>query len=120
MSIEDLLKQLVAQIKGANGAIVLETDGEAVQWHPVADADRLRLRGAYAALALNACRASAIRGEIGIIRSLILKYEHASLVVQEIDRDCFVVVELGPSANIAQALFHLEPVLDKLRDELEL
>jgi len=33
LSIDSLLKKLVEQVEGATGAIVLEADGEAVQWY---------------------------------------------------------------------------------------
>ena len=118
LSIDSLLKKLVSQVEGATGAIILEADGEAVQWYAVADSDRLRLRGAYAAVVLKSCRAAASRAELGGMRSLLLEYDGSSLAVHEIDRDCFVVLELGPSANIGQALFRLEPIVVKLRGEI--
>lgn len=118
MSIDSLLKKLVAQVEGATGAIILEADGEAVRWYAVVDSDRLRLRGAYVAVVLKACRATASSAERGDTRSLLLKYDRSCLVVREIDRDCFVVLELGPSANIGQALFRLEPIVTDLRGEI--
>lgn len=118
MSIDSLLKKLVAQVKGATGAIILGTDGEAVQWYAPSEGERLRLRGAYAAVEFKGCLAAATRAKIGNARSLLLEYDHSSLIVHEIDDDCFVVVELGPSANIGQALFRLKPLVAELRAEL--
>jgi predicted regulator of Ras-like GTPase activity (Roadblock/LC7/MglB family) len=118
LSIDFLLKQLVSQVKGATGAILLEADGEAVQWYAVADSDRLRLRGAYAAVVFKSCRAAAIRATLGGTRSLVLDYDRSSLLVRQIDHDCFVVLELDPSANTGHAMFRLEPTVVKLRSEL--
>lgn len=120
MSIDSLLKKLVAQVKGATGAIVLEADGEAVQWHTTTDSDRLRLRSAYVAVVLKASQAPASREALGDLRSLLLKYDCSCLVAREIESDCFVVLELGPSANIGQALFHLDPIVKELRGEIAL
>ena len=118
MSIDSLLKKLVEQVEGATGAIVLEADGEAVQWYTIADSDRLRLRSAYVAVVLKASRLPASRAALGDLRSLLLKYDCSCLLVREIGSDCFVVLELGPSANIGQALFRLDPIVKELRREL--
>ena len=118
MSIDSLLKKLVAQVEGATGAIVLEADGEAVQWYTIDDSDRLRLRSAYVAVVLKASRAPASRAALGDLRSLLLQYDSSCLVVREIESDCFVVLELGPSANISEALFRLDPIIRELRGEI--
>ena len=56
-----ILKELVSSVDGAEGAIVIEADGEAVQWYATGDEDLLRLRAAYVALAAQACRETAAR-----------------------------------------------------------
>ena len=43
----NLLERLVSNIQGADGALVLESDGEAVQWYCPGGAELLRLRCAY-------------------------------------------------------------------------
>ena len=118
MSIDSALKKLVRQVEGATGAIVLEADGEAVQWYAIEDSDRLRLRSAYVAVVVKACQTSASRAALGGLKGMILNYDRCSLVVREIESDCFVVLELGPTANIGQALFRLDPVVRELRHEI--
>ena len=118
LSIDSLLKKLVEQVEGATGAIVLEADGEAVQWYTTGDSDRLRLRSAYLAVVLRASRVPAARAALGDLRSLLLKYDYSCLVVREIESDCFAVLELDPSANLSQALFHLDPIIEELRVEI--
>jgi predicted regulator of Ras-like GTPase activity (Roadblock/LC7/MglB family) len=113
-----LLKKLVAQVEGATGAIVLEADGEAVQWYTIDDSDRLRLRSAYVGVVLKSSRAPASRAALGNLRSLLLQYDSSCLVVREIESDCFVVLELGPSANLGEALFRLDPIIRELRGEI--
>lgn len=117
MSIEVLLKELVSKVNGATGAIILEADGEAVQLCAPASSERLRLRGAYIAVVLRSCRAAAARSSLAGLSSLVLGYDGANFVAQEIDRDCFVVLELEASANIGEAMFRLEPAVEKLREE---
>ena len=118
MSIESVLSELVSDVEGATGAIILAADGEAVQWHTTTDGEQLRLRGAYVAVAVQSSRESAVRKKLGDVKGLVLEYEGSSFVAQEIDNDCFVAIELAASANIGEALFRLGPAVAKLRVEL--
>lgn len=118
MSIEDVLSKLVSDIDGATGAIILAADGEAVQWHGTAGAERLRLRGAYVAVAVKSYRESPAFKKLGALRGLVLEYEGSSFVAEEIDKDCFVAIELAASANIGEAIFRLRPAAMRLRREL--
>jgi predicted regulator of Ras-like GTPase activity (Roadblock/LC7/MglB family) len=113
-----LLKELVSTVEGATGAIFLASDGEAVQWYSVRDAERLQLRGAYITVALQGCRASADRLMAGGIGYLILEYDGASFIVQELDRGYFVVLELDSSSNIGQAIYRIQPAVRHFRKEI--
>ena len=116
----ELLKQLVAGIEGASGAILLESAGEAVQWHAADErhAERLRLRSAYVAVVLQNSRAMAARTAAGEAAHLVLQYDGASFIAQAVENDYFVVIELCPSANIGQALHRLQPMIARLRRQL--
>jgi predicted regulator of Ras-like GTPase activity (Roadblock/LC7/MglB family) len=116
----ELLKQLVDGVEGASGAVLLESAGEAVQWHAVDErqVERLRLRSAYVAVVLQNSRAIAERIEAGRAAYLVLQYDGVSFIAQVIERDYFVVVELCSSANIGQALYRLQPIIDRLRGAL--
>lgn len=109
---------MVSNIEGATGAILLEADGEAVQWYPP-DAERLRLRGAYVAVALKSYRTTAVRAKLGGLSCFILTYEGAGFVAQEINRDCIVILELNPNANIGEAVYGIKPSVEKLRFEID-
>jgi predicted regulator of Ras-like GTPase activity (Roadblock/LC7/MglB family) len=119
LPIYSLLKDLVSTVDGATGAILLGTDGEAVQSYARDSGERLRLRGAYVALMLKSCRATALRANLGALNCLVLEYAGSSFVVHEIDRDYFLVLELSASANIGEALFRLKPAVENLRAEIE-
>lgn len=118
MSLDSLLKELVSSVEGATGAILLGADGEAVQWYS-SDGEQLRLRGAYVAVVLKSYRTTAVSAKLSDLSWLMLAYDGASFVAQEIDRDCSVVLELNPLANIGQALFRLKPAVESLRIEIE-
>jgi predicted regulator of Ras-like GTPase activity (Roadblock/LC7/MglB family) len=110
-----MLKELVSSVEGATGALVLEADGEAVQWYAINDADRMRLRAAYIAVAMQAARASAARLNLSDIGYVVLEYDGASFILQELDRNYFLALELELSANIGQAIYRIRPAVANLR-----
>ena len=118
MPFKALLKELVTSAQGASGAILLEADGEAVQWYAENEVERLRLRAAYVAMVLKGCCAAAARTNSGNAGCAVLQYDGASFVGQEVERDYFLVLELDPSANLGQALYRIKPALASLRRAL--
>ena len=120
MPFRALLKQLAEAVEGATGAVLLESAGEAVQWHAVDESrtDRLRLRCAYVAVMLQNGKALAARAELGEVPYVVLQYEGATFVAQTIEKDYFILIELDPVANVGQAMFRMQPVLAVLRREL--
>lgn len=118
MSFEVLLNELVSRVEGAEGAIILDVDGEAVQWSSGNASERLRLRAAYVAVAFRSCREALKNLNLGAIEHLIIKYEGAGFILQELDSGCFVVVELSPRANLSQALYRMQPSVLDLRREI--
>jgi predicted regulator of Ras-like GTPase activity (Roadblock/LC7/MglB family) len=115
-----LLTGLVSEVPGATGAIFLASDGEAVQWHADSDESRLRLRAAYAGVILDACRNLALNSKAGELRTLVLQFQGAALVVQWVGEGYFVVLELAPNSNVAEAVHRLKPVAERLRAELDM
>jgi predicted regulator of Ras-like GTPase activity (Roadblock/LC7/MglB family) len=114
---DELLDELVARVDGAQGAILLADDGEAVQWRPEQEGDQLRLRGAYITVALKNWRAAAERLNLGSVGPLVLSYDGALLVIEQIEREYFIVLELNAFANLGQALFWLPSTVANLRRE---
>ena len=124
MPFKALLKELVLSAQGASGAILLEADGEAVQWYAenekvgMIEVERLRLRAAYVAMMLRGCLAAAARTNSGDAGCTVLQYEGASFIGQEVESDYFLVLELDSSANLGQALYRIQPALANLRRAL--
>jgi predicted regulator of Ras-like GTPase activity (Roadblock/LC7/MglB family) len=120
MPFRDLLRQLVAGVEGASGAVLLESAGEAVQWHAVdeRETERLRLRCAYVGVVLQNSNAIAARAGVGRGLYMVLQYDGASFIAQMVERDYFLVIELSPLANVGQALYRLQPMIDRLRHAL--
>lgn len=117
MPFQRLLKQLVDSVEGASGALLLESGGEAVQWHAVDEshAERLRLRSAYVAVVLQNSQRLAARTDAGEAAHLVLQYDGASFIAQAVERDYYIVLELYPWANVGQAVYRLQTIIEGLR-----
>jgi predicted regulator of Ras-like GTPase activity (Roadblock/LC7/MglB family) len=116
--IDSLLNELVSSVDGATGAILVAVDGEAIQWGSSQQSDRLRLRSAYVAVVMRAFRGAAARAGLGRPKHLVVKYNGATLIAQEIGDDCSVVVELNANVSVGRTLYQMEPVAAKLRREI--
>ena len=118
MPFKALLKELVASVQGASGAMLLEADGEAVQWYTETQVERLRLRGAYIAMVLRGASRATAHANLGDTGCTILQYDGASFLGQQVERDYFLVLELDSSANMGQAIHRIQPVVASIRREL--
>lgn len=112
------MQELVDSVEGAQSAIFLDKDGEAVQWHPEDEGQRLCLRAAYLAVPVESCRRSVKKLNLGKINHLFFIYEGARFVIKEVDEAYFLLLELGPAANMGQALEKIEKTAAILRQEI--
>jgi predicted regulator of Ras-like GTPase activity (Roadblock/LC7/MglB family) len=121
VTLDSILKELVSSVDGATGVIVVAFDGESVQCYSTNDSgERLQLRGAYVSVVMQDLRKSASQAGLGALMHLVVEYETANLVTQEIDDDCFAVLELSAGTNIGEAIYRLRKSKSILRDEINL
>ena len=119
MPFTNLLMQLVSSVEGATGALIIESDGEAVQWYSRTDGERLRLRSAYLASVLKCCQAAMESMNLGGLGHVVLNYDGASLVIQELSPGYYLVLEMSPFTNVAEGVHNLKRALPELRREFE-
>ena len=115
MPFTKLLMQLVSSVEGATGALVVEADGEAVQWYSPASAERLRLRCAYLVNVLQLCRVASARLNLGKAGHLAIAYDGACFVVEEVSEGYYLLIEMNPHANVALAAHRLKQALPQAR-----
>jgi hypothetical protein len=96
----------------------MDASGEAVQWQPDGDGERLRLRAAYVAVLFQNCKTAARNLELGRTNRLVVEYDGASFIIEEVEADYLVAIELNYSASISEALVLIQPALAKLRKAL--
>jgi predicted regulator of Ras-like GTPase activity (Roadblock/LC7/MglB family) len=103
MSLQSELKDLIARTPGAQGACILDANGEVVIDQGVS-VERLRLIGAYQAIALSVAHRIAERYEIGAIQQLSGRYEDGAVVLSPLSDGYFLVVVIGRTGNIAHCV----------------
>lgn len=114
MPFKALLGELISSVEGAESAIIMDASGEAVQWSASSDSELLRLRAAYVAVVFQNCKSAARNLELGRMTHLVIEYDGASFIIEEIESDYLIAVELSYSASIPKALENLKPVLTKI------
>ena len=95
----------------------MAADGEAVEWGTSGQSERLRLRSAYVAVVMQTFRAASGRAGLGRLHHLVVEYQGATMIAQEIDEDCSVIVELKPNASVSRAVYRMQSSVALLRKE---
>jgi predicted regulator of Ras-like GTPase activity (Roadblock/LC7/MglB family) len=113
-----ILRELVRAVDGAEGAIVVDAEGEAVRWFPENTSDRLLLRAAYVALSAESCRASLEKLRLKKTEPIVLGYQGASFVADDLGGGYSLILELNASANLAQAMDKIKDSAKILREEI--
>ena len=119
MPCTNLLEHLVSSVDGATGALILEADGEAVQWHSRTDSELLRLRSAYLVNLLGSCRAATSRMSLGELGYVVISYDGASFVMQELSGGYYLLLEINALSNVANAIYRLTQALPDARRAFE-
>jgi predicted regulator of Ras-like GTPase activity (Roadblock/LC7/MglB family) len=109
------LKEIVSSVSGARGAIIIEGDGEAVQWFAPLEADRLRLRAAYLSVLLQAQRTAMSKLGLGAMSCLVVSYDRVRFVICDLGADSVLVVELDAGANVGASVHNLQKRLPELK-----
>lgn len=117
MPYQRLLDHLVQCVAGAEGGLLLDATGEVVveagNRH-----ERHRLIGAYQGIALARARAVADRHSTGQIRHLVCRYSDGSVILRPLKDGYYLVLSLGPGANVGQGLHRSEAMQHRMNAEL--
>jgi predicted regulator of Ras-like GTPase activity (Roadblock/LC7/MglB family) len=102
MPYQRILDELVRSVRGAQGALLLDADGEVVVQAGARDF-RHKLIGAYQGIALAvASRVSRKHGG-GAVRALTCRYTAAALVLRPLKDGYYFVLSLDADASIGEA-----------------
>ena len=116
---KDMLESIIERTEGSLGALIMGTDGIAVEkvlGEAGAEANLDVAAAEFTSLVRSAQRAGTDTG-LGGLRELIISLESAVMVMRLLTKDYFVVLALNTEGNIGRARFELRKAELKLAKE---
>ena len=105
MSFKKLLGQLVASVPGAQGAILADWEGEAVDQVGLMDDYDLKIMGAHKGVILHNMREVVARLGDDHLSEIVITTTQAQTLVLSVTNDYFLVLTLDRSDSLGRALF---------------
>jgi len=118
MSFEVILKDLVDQVPHAIGAILVDWEGEAVMEHCHCDPYDMRFIAAHKGIILSRLMEMQSIANIGAIEDVVVTAREGHLIIGSIDKDYSLVMRVGRSCPVAQALYHFRLAITELKKEI--
>ena len=116
---KDMLESVIERTEGSLGALIMGTDGIAVE-KVLGEAGRDANLDVAAAEFTSLVRSSQRAGNdigLGALRELVVSLESAIIVMRVLSRDYFVVLALSPQGNLGRGRFELRKAELKLAKE---
>jgi predicted regulator of Ras-like GTPase activity (Roadblock/LC7/MglB family) len=98
-----VLEELLAAVRGAHAALMLDSEGEVVveagdkQW-------RHRLIGAYESISLLTIQRIVERHRMGPLDYVVRRHETGSVILRPLKDGYYLILSLGPDAHLAHAV----------------
>lgn len=121
------LADLVTKVDGAFGAILADSDGEAVTIFSLPDQigencytgdERIKLIGAYQIITLRACAKLALQFNTGSVTHLVCHFDTATILVRALKNDYALMLAMQTSSNIGQGMFYLDQTAELISHDL--
>lgn len=119
---KEALERIIENTDGCIGALIMGTDGIAVEKVFASEGDDANLDVAaaeFTSLVRNALRTSKDSG-LGNLRELVVSSTEATLVMRLLGTDYFVVLALRPDGNLGRSRFELRKAELELAKEFSL
>jgi len=118
MPFKKVLTELVESVPGAQGAIVADWEGEAVDHVSRIDDYELKVIGAHKGVILYNLREVVRRLDGGDLEELVISTEKSQTVVLPITDDYFLVLTLERGDVLGRALFESRRCVLRLKEEI--
>ena len=118
MPFKALLTGMMERVPGAQGAIIADWEGEAVDQVGLMDDYDLKLIGAYKGVILTNLRDVAKRLNNDQLKEIIITTERAQMLVLPVTLEYFLVFTLNRSDVLGRALFEARRCIQALQKEI--
>jgi predicted regulator of Ras-like GTPase activity (Roadblock/LC7/MglB family) len=112
-----ILRELVARVPGAMGAILADAEGEAVDQFAHRPTLEIRLIGAHWGVVLSQIRQH-LRPFTGTMREVLIEGERSLTFIRPVDDDYFIVLETTRDAHLGNAFRELDRGVQRCRKEM--
>lgn len=118
MAFKRILQEMLDQVPGSLGAILVDWEGEAVdQVGKIAEYE-LKVIGAHKGLILNNLREAVARAEGNDLEEIVITTALRQTIILPVDDDYFLVLTLGKNDTMGRALFEARRAQVKLKEEI--
>jgi predicted regulator of Ras-like GTPase activity (Roadblock/LC7/MglB family) len=118
MPFKKLLTELIESVPGAQGAILVDWEGEAVDQAARIDDYELKVIGAHKGVILYNLRDVVQRLDGGNLEELMIATEKAQTLVLPLTAEYFLVLTLGRGEALGRALFEARRCAARLKAEI--
>ena len=108
---------MVRSVPGAEGALLLDSEGEVVVQAGAGDY-RHRLVGAYQGISLAVARRIGTRHGLGAVESLTCRYSRGALILRPLKDGYYFVLAIAPGDGLAAAARRSESTRRRIDQEL--
>jgi predicted regulator of Ras-like GTPase activity (Roadblock/LC7/MglB family) len=118
MPFKKVLAELIESVPGAQGAIIADWEGEAVDQVARIDDYELKVIGAHKGVILNNLRHVIRRLDGGNLEELVIATEKTQTLVLPLTDEYFLVLTLGRGAALGRGLFAARRCATRLKAEI--
>lgn len=119
MSFKKLLTELIENVPHAQGAIIADWEGEAVDQVARIDDYELKVIGAHKGVILNNLREVVRRLDGGNLEELVIATEKTQTLVLPLTDEYFLVLTLERGVALGRALFEARRCAARLKSEID-
>lgn len=112
-----ILREIVARVPGAIGAILADSEGEAVDQFAHLPTYEIQIIGAHWGVVLSQVR-KRLEPHTGGMREILIEGEHSTIFIRPVDDSYFIVLETARDAHLGSAFRELDRGAARCRREM--
>lgn len=118
MPFKDILKNMLTQLPGAEGAIIADWEGEAVDQVAYVDDFEIKILGAHKGIILTRLRDALQRLDGGEIEEVLIYFSRSTVLITPLNEDYFLVLAVKSKVLTAKAASVMRRCAAQLRREI--
>ncbi|NCO52802.1 MAG: roadblock/LC7 domain-containing protein [Deltaproteobacteria bacterium] len=118
MPFKEILEDMLSQLPGAEGAIIADWEGEAVDQVARIDDFEMKILGAHKGIILTRLRDALQRVDGGEIEEVLIHFARTTVLITPLNEDYFLVLALASKVLTARAASVMRRCAAQLRREI--